>query len=116
MTARINYLEFPSQDLAATKAFFSEVLDWQFTDYGPDYTAFAAKEAGIDGGFYRSDTPARVATGSALVVLYTAQLEALQDRVIAAGGKVSTPIFAFPGGRRFHFIAPGGCELAAWSE
>jgi len=23
-------------------------------------------------------------------------------------------IFAFPGGRRFHFREPGGCELAVW--
>ena len=22
----------------------------------------------------------------------------------------------FPGGRRFHFVAPGGCELAVWTD
>jgi predicted enzyme related to lactoylglutathione lyase len=26
------------------------------------------------------------------------------------------PIFAFPGGRRFHFTDPAGNELAVWSE
>lgn len=36
----INYVEFPSNDLAATKAFFEAVFGWSFTDYGPDYTAF----------------------------------------------------------------------------
>lgn len=36
--------------------------------------------------------------------------------IVAAGGKVIKPIFAFPGGCRFHFIEPGGNEFAAWSE
>lgn len=38
---KINYLEFPSRDLAKTKAFFSTVFNWTFTDYGPEYTAFS---------------------------------------------------------------------------
>lgn len=29
---KINYLEFPSKDIAATKLFFSNVFNWQFTD------------------------------------------------------------------------------------
>ncbi|NND83102.1 MAG: VOC family protein, partial [Gammaproteobacteria bacterium] len=33
-----------------------------------------------------------------------------------AGGQISKPIFTFPGGRRFHFIEPGGNEFAVWSE
>jgi predicted enzyme related to lactoylglutathione lyase len=36
--------------------------------------------------------------------------------VTAAGGEIVKPIFAFPGGRRFHFREPGGNELAVWSE
>ncbi|HEY2179092.1 MAG TPA: VOC family protein, partial [Caulobacteraceae bacterium] len=36
-------------------------------------------------------------------------------RVEAAGGRISRPIFSFPGGRRFHFTDPGGNELAVWS-
>ena len=43
---KINYLEFPSKDIAATKLFFSNVFNWHFTDYGPDYTAFSADSAG----------------------------------------------------------------------
>jgi predicted enzyme related to lactoylglutathione lyase len=33
--------------------------------------------------------------------------------VEAAGGTVTCPIFAFPGGRRFHFRDPDGHEMAA---
>ena len=35
--------------------------------------------------------------------------DALGRRVVP----ISKPIFSFPGGRRFHFIDPGGNELAA---
>ena len=47
---KINYLEFPAKDIGATKAFFSTVFGWTFTDYGPDYIAF--ENAGMDGGFF----------------------------------------------------------------
>jgi hypothetical protein len=32
--------------------------------------------------------------------------------VTAAGADIVKPIFAFPGGRRFHFLDPNGNELA----
>ncbi|MCJ8277291.1 MAG: LysR family transcriptional regulator, partial [Bdellovibrionales bacterium] len=34
---KINYIEIPAKNIEATKAFFSEVFDWSFVDYGPDY-------------------------------------------------------------------------------
>ena len=37
---KLDYVEFAAQNLDATKAFFSEVFGWTFTDYGPEYTAF----------------------------------------------------------------------------
>ena len=54
--------------------------------------------------------------GGPLVILYSEDLEASLAAVEAAGGTVSTPPFAFPGGRRFHFLDPSGNELAVWSE
>jgi predicted enzyme related to lactoylglutathione lyase len=33
-----------------------------------------------------------------------------------AGAQIVKPIFSFPGGRRFHFVEPGGNELAVWGE
>jgi predicted enzyme related to lactoylglutathione lyase len=35
---------------------------------------------------------------------------------VDAGGKITREIFAFPGGRRFHFKDPAGNELAVWSD
>lgn len=49
-----------------------------------------------------------------LPVLYSADLEASVERVVAAGGTILKPIFSFPGGRRFHFADPSGNELAMW--
>ena len=52
---------------------------------------------------------------SPLVVLYSTALEDSLVRVEQAGGRITKPIFAFPGGRRFQFTDPDGYELAVWS-
>lgn len=111
---KINYVEYPSRDLPGTRHFFEQAFGWTFQDYGPDYIAFS--DQGLDGGFFTSDLAARTETGSALLVLYSDNLEGTLSRVEAAGGRVVKPIFSFPGGRRFHFVEPGGNELAVWSE
>ncbi|RUO39123.1 glyoxalase [Pseudidiomarina aestuarii] len=111
---KINYVEFPATDIEGTKAFFTKAFGWNFVDYGPDYASF--QDAGLDGGFFRSEKSATVASGSALIVLYSKELEASQQRVEAAGGTIVVPIFDFPGGRRFHFSDPSGNEYAVWSE
>ena len=110
---KINYIEFPAHDLAATKTFFTKVFDWRFQDFGPDYAAFTGQ--GTDGGFYQSDLKSSCADGAALVVLYSDDLEKTEALVKEAGGKVIVDIFDFPGGRRFHFTEPSGNELAVWS-
>jgi predicted enzyme related to lactoylglutathione lyase len=111
---KIDYVEFHSKDLEATKGFFTRALGWAFQDYGPDYTAFS--NAGVDGGFRRSEKHSSSDDGGALVIFYSADLEATEARVKEAGGKIVKPIFSFPGGRRFHFTEPGGNELAVWSD
>ncbi|MPY26560.1 VOC family protein [Shewanella psychropiezotolerans] len=110
----INYIEMPVADISATKQFFEQVFDWEFVDYGPEYTCFT--NAGIAGGFYLSEQIFDLAKGTPLVVLYSSQLEASMARVEGAGGEVSKAIFSFPGGRRFHFKDPSGNEFAIWSE
>lgn len=111
---KINYVEFPTTDMKATKAFFAEVFGWIFEDFGEEYTAFS--NAGLDGGFFKSDLTVSTETGSALVVLYSETLEETQANIEKAGGRISQPIFEFPGGRRFHFTGPSGNEYAVWSD
>lgn len=38
------------------------------------------------------------------------------EKISAAGSVIIKPIFAFPGGRRFHFSEPSGNEFAVWSD
>ncbi len=111
---KIDYIEMPARDMNATKRFFAEAFGWAFKDYGPEYTAFI--NAGLDGGFYKSDMAAQTENGSVLVILYSSDLEAALKKVEHAGGKIIKPIFSFPGGRRFHFTDPSGNEYAVWSD
>jgi len=110
---KINYLEFPAKNIEATKAFFNSVFGWRFEDYGPEYVAFF--DAGMDGGFFKSDLTVSTSNGSALMVFYSDNLEQTLSKVTAAGGTVIKPVFSFPGGRRFHFGDPNGNEFAVWS-
>jgi len=108
---RIDYIELPATDIAATKRFYSDAFGWKFTDYGPDYTSF--EDGRLAGGFTKDGT---VAKGGPLVVIYADKLEAVEAKVRQAGATIVKPIFSFPGGRRFHFSDPSGNELAVWSE
>jgi len=111
---KINYVEFPSRDIEATKTFFETVFGWTFEDYGPEYAAFSSQ--GVDGGFYKSDLSSSTENGGALVILYSDSLDVVQTRIEQAGGSIVKAIFSFPGGRRFHFTEPAGNEMAVWSD
>lgn len=108
---RIDYVEFVVGDIARAKAFYESSFGWMMTDYGPDYCAFA--DGRLEGGFTTQGTPQ---PGGPLVVLYADDLAATQARIEAAGGRIVTPAFDFPGGRRFHFADPDGYELAVWTK
>jgi predicted enzyme related to lactoylglutathione lyase len=107
---RIDYIEFPATDIAATKRFYHDVFGWTFEDYGPDYTSFS--DGRMDGGFTKSEAAGK----GVLIVIHAAELEAMQSKIVAAGAAIVKPIFSFPGGRRFHFTDPNGNELAVWSK
>lgn len=111
---RINYVEFPAKNLLATKQFFESAFGWMFEDFGPEYTAFS--NAGLNGGFFQSELCSKTQDGSALIVLYSSDLEATQVKIESAGGTIVRETFAFPGGRRFHFAEPSGNEFAIWSD
>lgn len=113
---KINYLEYPAKDLEKTKQFFTSVFGWLFTDYGPEYTAFASSSAGVDGGFFLSELVSSTENGACLTVLYSGILEETEKRILNGGGEIIRPTFAFPGGRRFHFTDPNGNEFAVWSD
>jgi predicted enzyme related to lactoylglutathione lyase len=108
---RIDYIEFQATDIQKTKQFYGQAFGWKFEDYGPDYVSFL--DGRISGGFTKAGT---VSGGGPLVVIYAADLSAVETKVRAAGGKITKAPFTFPGGRRFHFTDPNGNELTVWSE
>ena len=107
---RIDYLELAVTSIDAAKAFYAEAFGWTFQDYGPDYCEF--RDGRLTGGFFHGAPR----PGGALVVLYSNDLAATQARIEAAGGRITRPVFDFPGGRRFHFTDKDGYELAVWTE
>ena len=110
--ARIDYVELPSATAhELTRGFYAKAFGWDFTDYGPDYAA--TSNGKVDVGLNGQPDEALAAP---LPVVRVDGLEAAFDAVVKAGGTIAKPIFAFPGGRRFHFIDPAGSELAVWSE
>ncbi len=113
LPSTIDYIEMPSRDLAQTKQFFAALFGWTFQDYGPDYIAF--DDGRTTGGFFRSDETWS-GTNAPLVVFYSSELEMTRAEIVRLGGKITRDLFSFPGGRRFHFAAPGGGEFALWSE
>ena len=110
----VDYIEMPSKDLAATRNFFTRLFGWPFQEYGPDYCAF--DDGRTAGGFFTSEVTGSVTAGAPLIVFYRPDLERACAEVARLGGKITREIFDFPGGRRFHFEAPGGGEFAIWSE
>ncbi len=111
---QINYIEIPVKHVNNSKQFFTEVFGWQYIDYGDEYSSIS--NAGIDAGIYKSDKDFTVAKGTALVVMYSENLELKIEGIKKAGGAITQEIFDFPGGRRFHFSDPNGNEFAVWSD
>ena len=105
--ARLNYLELPVGDTGMAKRFYADAFGWRFMDFGPTYAATTTGDTDIG---FQADPAQR--TAAALPVIEVADIDAASEAVAAAGGRITAPIFAFPGGRRFHFVDPDGHELA----
>ena len=106
--ARLSYLELPVGDAAAAKAFYAGAFGWDFNDFGPSYASTLSGDTDVG-----LQADAAEQTRAALPVIAVDDLEETLAAVERGGGTVTRPIFAFPGGRRFHFRDPDGHELAA---
>jgi hypothetical protein len=109
MKARLNYVELPVTAIGPAKAFYEKAFGWSLTQFGPDYagTTTGDVDLGLQGD--KAEAPK-----APLAVVQVGDLEAALKAVTAAGGKITKPLFEFPGGRRFHFKDPSGNELAVW--
>jgi len=108
--ARLNYVEFPASNKAASKAFFERAFGWTLSDFGPDYAATVTDDVdiGLDASADAVSVP--------LAVIEVEDIDAALAAVEAAGGVVTKALFSFPGGRRFHVREPSGNELGVWQR
>ena len=107
--ARPSFIELPVTDIGKAKAFYSSAFGWELTDFGQSYACTTTGD--VDVGL---QADAEQATKAVLVVIGVEDVEAALRSVTEAGGLITRPIFAFPGGRRFHFRDLGGNELAVY--
>ncbi len=106
-TPRISFVELPTRDLLAAKAFYAAAFGWTLTDFGPSYSCTMSGDVDLGLQGDADEAPA-----APLPVVAVDDLEAAQAAVERAAGRTTKPIFGFPGGRRFHFTDPNGLELA----
>lgn len=106
--ARLSYLELPVADRERATRFYAAAFGWAFTDFGPTYGSTMSGDTDVG---LQADPEER--TAAALPVIAVEDLETALAAIEGAGGIVTRRIFAFPGGRRFHFRDPDGHELAA---
>lgn len=111
MKARLNYLELTGADIAQSRAFYASAFGWEFTDFGPGYSATTSDDTDV--GLTTEPDPE---SAPLLPIIEVEGLEAVLDAVVAQGGIIVKPIFAFPGGRRFHFRDPAGHVLGVWER
>ncbi|OYY71295.1 VOC family protein [Sphingomonas sp. 28-63-12] len=109
--AKLVYLELPVDNTEQSKAFYGAAFGWGFTDFGPTYAATTSGDTDIG---FQADATAK--TAALLPVILVDDLEAALAATVAAGATIIMPIFAFPGGRRFHFVDPDGHELAVMAS
>ncbi len=104
---QLSYLELPSTNVASLKKFYGALFGWTFEDFGEDYAAVHG--SGLEAGF-NGDADSQ--SKAPLAMIETNDIQAMEARVRDAGGTITLPTFAYPGGRRFHFVDPDGNELA----
>ena len=104
-----NYIEMKAHDLPASKAFYSEALGLQFTDYGDGYSCdergptFVAIAAG--------DEPA-----VPMPIFESDNLEESFAAIQKSGAPIVAEIFEYPGGRRFECLDPSGNRIAIYQN
>ena len=105
----ISFVELPAANLSELLTFYKQHFGWQFRELGD---AYADRE---QNGFGLGLNPnAADRTKAPLVLIETDDVDALETSLRAAGTTISMSAFDYPGGRRFHFIDPGGNELGAF--
>jgi predicted enzyme related to lactoylglutathione lyase len=110
----IDYVEIAVDDLERAKAFYGDALGWTFNDYGGEYAGIRdPRNAGQEVGGL-NPVPATSRGDGVLALVRTDDAEAALGSILAAGGRITTELHDYPGGRRFMFADPWGNILGVY--
>jgi len=109
----IDYVELAVDNLDEAKAFYSKALGWTFNDYGGEYAGIQDPRTGGEFGGL-NPVPAKSRGDGVTALIRTANADDALASVRAAGGRVTTELHDYPGGRRFMFADPWGNILGVY--
>ena len=110
----IDYVEFAVDDLETAKDFYTKALGWSFNDYGGEYAGIQdPRNPGQEVGGLNPVTPTGRGDG-VLALIRTDDADAAVASIEAAGGRITTELHDYPGGRRFMFADPFGNILGVY--
>ncbi|MBE7181831.1 MAG: VOC family protein, partial [Terriglobus roseus] len=98
---QLAYLELPTENVTVLKDFYGQAFGWTHQDWGPDYATVHG--SGLEVGYNGTEDGRSRAP---LAMIETDDIAAAEEQVRAAGGRITVPTFAYPGGKRFHFADP----------
>lgn len=104
-----DYFELPVPDAPRARDFFHAAFGWGHADYGPGYQELKAGELLMG---LNSDPAER--TLPPVIGIRTDDLAAAEQAIVAAGGAITRPAYAYPGGRRLFFSTPDAHELMVY--
>ncbi len=93
---KICYLEIPASDIEASARFYADVFGWTIRTRGDGQRAFDDSTGAVSGSWVAGRRPA-TEPGVLVYVMVDSIPEAL-ERVLAAGGRVSTPMTSLGAG------------------
>lgn len=105
--ARVVHFEVQADDVDRAKAFYAAALDWTFQDWG-EFTGATYwgivtgpdEEPGINGGLLPRPAPAGgpgTGTNAFVCTVQVDDYDAVEARILAAGGQVALPKMALTG-------------------
>ena len=104
----IDYVEFAVDDLQQATAFYAKALGWEFNDYGGEYAGIKdPTNPGREVGGL-NPIPATSRGDGVTILARSDDVDAALASVLAAGGRITTELHEYPGGRRFMFADPWG--------
>jgi uncharacterized protein len=110
----IDYVELAVDDLELARDFYTKALGWTFNDYGGEYAGIQdPRNPGQEVGGLNPH-PASSRGDGVLALVRTDDAEGTLASVQAAGGRITTELHEYPGGRRFMFADPWGNILGAY--